>query len=107
MVRPLGNRLLVKPLEAEDTTAGGIVLPDSARKKPQEAEVVAMGDGERLESGEVVPIPLKAGDIVIYRNFSGTEIRINGEDHLILDFGSVLATKQPLTGVQARKQRSA
>jgi chaperonin GroES len=93
MIKPLGNRVLVKPLESDDTTAGGIVLPDSARKRPHEAEVVAIGDGERLESGETLPITLKLGDIIIYPEYSGTEVRIDEEDHLIIDVDSVLAVK--------------
>ena len=93
MLKPLGNRVLVKPLESDDTTAGGIVLPDSAKKRPQEAEVVAVGDGERLESGETLAITLKVGDVIIYPEYSGTEVRIDEEDHLIIDVDSVLAVK--------------
>ena len=103
MLKPLGNRVLVKPLEGDKTTAGGIVLPDSARKRPQEAEIVAIGDGERLDSGEVVPISLKVGDIVIYPEYSGTEVRIGDEDHLIIDADSILAVKQPAKK-QAKKK---
>jgi len=95
MLKPLGNRVLVKPLEEDDTTTGGIVLPDSAKKKPQEAEVVAVGDGERLEGGETLAIPLKVGDVIIYPEYGGTEVRIGEEDHLIIDVDSVLAIKQP------------
>ena len=93
MLKPLGNRVLVKPLESDDTTAGGIVLPDSARKRPQEAEIVAVGDGERLESGKMLAITLKVGDVIIYPEYSGTEVRIDEEDHLIIDVDSVLAVK--------------
>ncbi|MGD8240789.1 MAG: co-chaperone GroES [Armatimonadota bacterium] len=100
MLKPLGNRVLVKQLEEDDTTAGGIVLPDSARKKPQEAEVVAVGEGERLESGKVLPISLKVGDVIVYPEYSGTEVRINEEDYMIIDVDSVLALKQP-----AKKKR--
>ncbi len=105
MLKPLGNRVLVKPLEQDDTTAGGIVLPDSAKKRPQEAEIVAVGDGERLEGGEMIPIPLKVGDIIIYPEFSGTEIRIDEEDHLILEVDSVLAIKKAAKK-KTRKRKS-
>ena len=106
MLKPLGNRVLVRPIEGDETTAGGIVLPDSAKKKPQEAEIVALGEGERLEGGETVPIPLKVGDIVVYPEYSGTEVRIDEEDHLIIDFDSLLAVKPPRKQKQAKKKQA-
>lgn len=94
MLKPLGNRVLVKPLVAEETTTGGIVLPDTAQKKPQEGQVIAVGEGQRSESGDVIPIPLKKGDIVIYPEFSGTEVRVGTEDYLVVEADSILAVKE-------------
>ncbi|MFQ6098838.1 MAG: co-chaperone GroES [Armatimonadota bacterium] len=93
MLKPLGNRVLIRPLTEDDKTAGGIVLPDSAKKKPLEGEILAVGDGERLDSGEVAPIPLNVGDVVVYPEFGGTEVRVNEEDLLIVDADSILAVK--------------
>jgi chaperonin GroES len=93
MLKPLGNRVLIKPLTEEGTSAGGIVLPDTAKKKPLEGEVIAVGEGERLESGKVVPLPVKVGDIVVYPEFGGTEVRVGQEEYLIVDADSILAIK--------------
>ncbi|MFQ6130948.1 MAG: co-chaperone GroES [Armatimonadota bacterium] len=105
MLKPLGNRVLVKPLVAEETTSGGIVLPDTAQKKPQEGKVVAVGDGERLESGTVIPVPVKKGDVVIYPEFGGTEIRVGTEDYLIVEVDSLLAVKD--AGKKPAKKKAA
>jgi chaperonin GroES len=93
MMQILGDRVLIRPLAEDDKTAGGIVLPDSAKKKPLEGEVLAVGEGHRLESGVVVPIPVNVGDIVVYRDYSGTEIRVDEEELLIVDADSILAVK--------------
>ncbi len=93
MLKPLGNRVLVRPLGEEETTSGGIVLPDTAKKKPLEGEIVAVGEGERLESGKVVPPPVQVGDIVVYPEFGGTEVRVGTEEYLIVDADSILAVK--------------
>lgn len=91
-IRPLKDRVVVKPLEGEEKTAGGIYLPDTAKEKPIQGKVVAVGPGKFLESkGDRVPPPLKEGDKVIYGKYAGTEIRIEGEEYKILEVKDVLA----------------
>lgn len=90
-IKPLGDRILIKPLEAEEKTKGGIIVPDTAKEKPQEGKVVAVGKGRMLESGKIEPVGVKAGDKVLYGKYSGTEIKINGEEHLIVKEEDVLA----------------
>jgi len=90
-VVPLGDRVLVKPLEAEEKTKGGIVLPDTAKEKPQEGEVIAVGDGKLLDNGQKVPLQVKKGDRVLYGKYSGTEVKIDGVDHLIVREEDILA----------------
>lgn len=90
-VQPLGDRVLIKPLEAEEKTKGGIILPDTAKEKPQEGEVVAVGKGKVLEGGKTEPLEVKAGDKVLYGRYSGTEIKIDGEDYLIVKEEDILA----------------
>ncbi|MBN1405095.1 MAG: co-chaperone GroES [Candidatus Omnitrophica bacterium] len=90
-IKPLGDRILVKPLEAEEKTKGGIILPDTAKEKPQEAKVVAVGKGKMLENGKIEPLEVKVGDKVLYGKYSGTEIKLNGEEHLIIKEEDVLA----------------
>jgi chaperonin GroES len=82
--RPLHDRVVVRRIEAEEKTAGGIIIPDTAKEKPQQGEVVAVGPGARDETGKLVPIDLKAGDTVLFGKWSGTEVKINGEDLLIM-----------------------
>ena len=89
-VRPLDDRVLIKPLEAEETTAGGIVLPDTAKEKPQKGEVVAVGDGP-IEDGKRRALDVSAGDEVLYSKYGGTEIKVDGEDLLVLRESDVLA----------------
>jgi chaperonin GroES len=90
-LKPLGDRLIVKPLQAEEKTAGGIVLPDSAREKPQQGEVLAIGPGKLLENGKVVAMEVKVGDTIYYAKYGGTEVKVNGEDLVILRQDDVLA----------------
>ena len=90
-VRPLGDRVLVKPKGREEMTKSGIVLPDTAKEKPQEGSVVAVGTGRLLESGERVPMELKVGDSVLYSKYAGTEVKLDDEDHLILRESDILA----------------
>ncbi len=90
-IKPLGDRILIKPLEAEEKTKGGIILPDTAKEKPQEGKVVAIGKGKMLESGKIEPLEVKVGDKVLYGKYSGTEIKLNGEEHLIVKEEDVLA----------------
>ena len=89
-LEPLEDRIVVKPGEAEETTVSGIVIPDTAKEKPQEGEVIAVGPG-RFEEGARVPLDVKVGDKVIYSKYGGTEITVEGDDYLILSARDVLA----------------
>jgi len=89
--RPLGDRLLVRPKESEEKTKSGIVLPDSAKEKPQEGTVIATGDGARDEDGKRIPMEVKKGDVVLYSKYAGTEVKIDGIEHLIIKESDVLA----------------
>ena len=89
-LKPLEDRIVVKPGEEEETTVSGIVIPDTAKEKPQEGSVIAVGPG-RFEDGTRVPLDVKVGDKVIYSKYGGTEVKIGGEDHLILSARDVLA----------------
>ena len=88
--RPLHDRVLVRRIEAEEKTAGGIIIPDSAKEKPAEGEVVAVGAGNKAEDGKVTPLDVKAGDRVLFGKWSGTEVKLNGEDLLIMKESDVL-----------------
>ena len=88
--RPLGDRVLVKRVEEESKTKGGIIIPDTAKEKPQEGEVVAVGPGARDESGKVVALDVKAGDRVLFGKWSGTEVKLNGEDLLIMKEADIM-----------------
>jgi chaperonin GroES len=88
--RPLADRVLVKRLDKEEKTAGGIIIPDSAKEKPQEGQVIAVGNGKATDSGDVRPLDLKAGDKVLFGKYSGSEIKIDGEEHLILREDEIL-----------------
>jgi chaperonin GroES len=90
-VRPLQDRILIKRIEEEEKTKGGIIIPDAAKEKPQEGLVVAVGDGKMLDNGTRVPIALKAGDKILFGKYSGTEIKVEGDEHLILREDDVLA----------------
>jgi chaperonin GroES len=92
-IQPLGERVLVKPMAREEVTKGGIVLPDTVKEKPQEGEVLATGPGKRSEKGEHIPMELKVGDTVIYAKYGGTEIKLDGEDLIILRESDILAKK--------------
>jgi chaperonin GroES len=89
-IRPLQDRLIVKRTAEENKTKGGIFIPDSAKEKPLEAKVVAVGNGKILEDGKVRPMDIKAGDTILFSKYAGTEIKIDGEDHLILREEDVL-----------------
>jgi len=92
-LNPLDDRIVVRPNESEETTASGLVIPDTAKEKPQQGEVLAAGPGRRAENtGELVPLDVKVGDTVVYSKYGGTEITIDGEDLLILTGRDVLAT---------------
>ncbi len=90
-VKPLQDRLVVKRLEEEEKTKGGIIIPDAAKEKPQEGRVIAVGDGKVLDSGQKSPMSVKAGDKILFGKYAGTEIKIDGEEHLILREDDVLA----------------
>ena len=88
--RPLHDRVLVKRIEADTKTAGGIIIPDSAKEKPQEGEVVAVGGGAKSEDGKITPLDVKAGDRILFGKWSGTEVKIGGEDLLIMKESDIL-----------------
>jgi len=88
--RPLHDRVVVKRVDAEQKTAGGIIIPDTAQEKPQQAEVVAVGPGARDERGEIVALDVKVGDLVLFGKWSGTEVRIDGQDLLILKESDIM-----------------
>lgn len=90
-LRPLSDRIVVKPIEREAKTASGIILPESAREKPQEGKVIAVGPGARNEKGEHMPLDIKVGDIVLYAKYAGTEVKLDEEKLLILRENDILA----------------
>ncbi len=89
-IQPLGDRVLVKPQEAKETKRGGIIIPDSAKEKPQEGLVVATGKGKTTEDGKVLPMDVKAGDKILYGKYSGSEIKLDDEDYLIMHQDDIL-----------------
>ena len=99
MFRPLHDRIVVRRIDAEDKTAGGIIIPDTAKEKPMEGEVVAVGPGARDDKGQLVALDVKAGDRILFGKWSGTEVKIDGEELLIMkesDVMGVLEVKTPL-----------
>ncbi|HEX2652717.1 MAG TPA: co-chaperone GroES [Xanthobacteraceae bacterium] len=88
--RPLHDRVVVRRIDAEEKTAGGIIIPDTAKEKPQEGEVIAVGPGARNEQGQLVPLDVKPGDRVLFGKWSGTEVKIEGQDHLIMKESDLL-----------------
>ena len=90
--RPLGDRVLVKRFDEESKSKGGIIIPDTAKEKPQEGEVIAVGAGARGEDGKLIPLELKTGDRILFGKWSGTEVKIDGEDLLIMKESDVLGT---------------
>ena len=93
MLKPIGDKVIVKPKAEEEKTSGGIILPDTAKEKPQEGTVIAVGPGSVLENGERKPMSVKEGDNVIYSKYGGTEITVDGEEYMILDEESIYAIK--------------
>jgi chaperonin GroES len=83
-IRPLQDRVIVKRLEEEEKTKGGIIIPDSAKEKPQEGKVIAVGKGKVTEEGKVIPLDVKVGDRILFGKYSGSEVKIEGEEHLIM-----------------------
>ncbi len=90
-IRPLGDRVILQRAEAEDKTAGGILLPESAKDKPKEGRIIAVGDGKTLESGEKQQMVVKAGDRVLFSSYAGTEVKYDGEEYLIMSENDILA----------------
>ncbi|SDR61525.1 chaperonin GroES [Rhizobiales bacterium GAS191] len=88
--RPLHDRVVVRRLEGEEKTKGGIIIPDTAKEKPQEGEIIAVGSGARDESGKLVPLDVKAGDRILFGKWSGTEVKIDGEDLLIMKESDIM-----------------
>ncbi len=94
MLKPLADRVVVKPIQMEEKTKGGIVLPDTAKEKPQEGEVIAVGTGRVLENGTKLASEVKVGDRVIYSKYSGSEVKVEDEEYLIIRESDILAIKQ-------------
>ena len=90
-IKPIGDRIVVKPLEAEEVTKGGIILPDSAKEKPQKGKVIAIGAGRILDNGTRVPVEVKECDTIIYSKYGGTEVKFDGEEYLIVNERDILA----------------
>ena len=91
-LKPLGNRVLVQRQESKDVMKGGIILPDSAKKKQETATVVAIGSGKRLDDGKIVPVPVKVGDVILMDKYSGQEVTIDDEEYMILKSDDIIAT---------------
>ena len=102
--RPLHDRVVVKRLTAEEKTAGGIIIPDTAKEKPMEGEVVAVGPGARNEAGQLVPLDVKAGDKILFGKWSGTEVKLNGEELLIMKESDIMGI---ITAVDAPAKKKA
>ena len=90
-LQPLEDRIVVRPGQAEETTISGLVIPDTAKEKPQQGEVLAVGPGRRSDSGELIPVDIEVGDTILYSKYGGTEIAVDGEDLLVLSSRDVLA----------------
>jgi chaperonin GroES len=90
-VKPLGDRVVIEPSQGQEKTKGGIVLPDTAKEKPQEGKIVAVGTGKKTEDGKNIPLSVKVGDLVLYGKYSGTEITIDSEEYLIVKEEDILA----------------
>ncbi|NLW55728.1 MAG: co-chaperone GroES [Firmicutes bacterium] len=90
-IKPLGERIVIKVMESEEKTKSGIVLPDTAKEKPQQGEVVAIGSGKTLDNGQKVPLELKVGDRVLFAKYAGTEVKLDGEEYMVMKESDVLA----------------
>ena len=105
--RPLHDRVVVKRIEAEDKTSGGIIIPDSAKEKPSQGEIIAVGPGGRDEAGKLIPIDLKVGDRVLFGKWSGTEVKIDGEELLIMKESDIMGVLTDRSGRQEEGRVSA
>jgi chaperonin GroES len=101
--RPLHDRVLVRRVESEEKSSGGIIIPDTAKEKPMEGEILAVGSGARSESGKVTPLDVKKGDRVLFGKWSGTEVRVDGEDLLIMKESDVMAIIEATSKAKKRK----
>ena len=101
--RPLGDRVLIKRVEEEEKTKGGIIIPDTAKEKPQEGKVIAVGPGARDDNGKVQPLDVKAGDLILFGKWSGTEVKIDGEDLLVIKESDIMG----VTGAAPRAAKAA
>jgi len=99
--RPLHDRVVVRRIDADEKTAGGIIIPDTAKEKPMEGEVIAAGPGARDESGKLVPLDLKAGDRILFGKWSGTEVKIDGDDLLIMKESDILGVLEGTAKIKA------
>jgi chaperonin GroES len=99
--RPLHDRVVVKRIEAEEKSAGGIIIPDTAKEKPQQAEIIAVGPGGRDETGKLIPMDVKAGDRVLFGKYSGTEVKIDGDEYLIMKESDIMGV---LTEAKAHRK---
>jgi len=102
--RPLHDRVVVRRIDAEEKTKGGIIIPDTAKEKPQEGEILAVGPGARDESGKLVPLDVKAGDRLLFGKWSGTEVKVDGEDLLIMKESDIMGV---IEGAAAPKKKAA
>ena len=102
--RPLHDRVVVRRLEGDQKTAGGIIIPDTAKEKPQEGEIIAVGAGARDESGKIVPLDVKSGDRILFGKWSGTEVKIDGEDLLIMKESDIMGV---IEGVSKSSKKAA
>ena len=102
--RPLHDRVVIRRLEEDEKTAGGIIIPDSAKEKPMQGQVLAVGPGSRNEKGEIAPLDVKAGDTVLFGKWSGTEVRIDGEDVLIMKESDIMGV---IEGKSAARKKAA
>ena len=99
--RPLADRVLIRRVEEEAKTKGGIIIPDTAKEKPQEGEVISVGAGARDEAGKIVPLELKAGDRILFGKWSGTEVKLDGQDLLIMKESDILGVLEPVKAAKA------
>ena len=102
-LRPLHDRVLVRRIEEEEKTAGGIIIPDSAKEKPSEGEVVSVGPGKRNDRGELIPMDIKAGDRMLFGKWSGTEVKLGGEELLIMNESDIMGIVEATTKAKRKK----
>ena len=102
--RPLHDRVVVRRIESEAKTAGGIIIPDTAKEKPQEGEIIAVGPGARDEAGKLIPLDVKAGDLILFGKWSGTEVKINGVEYLIMKESDIMGVIEGAAAAPTKKR---